>query len=140
MKWICDNFLEYNFFTLLIVPEGIEILKGHRIQHFQHSSFNRTRRNWNQIRRFLKLIHWYSFNRTRRNWNYCQMFHRQRFHRTFNRTRRNWNFHVVFKCIVVVVLLIVPEGIEIFFAAFFKKSDTQLLIVPEGIEISFPCE
>ena len=118
-------------FSLLIVPEGIEILP-HVLPDLAPLSFNRTRRNWNfwpAITHYVNL----PFNRTRRNWNSLpshplhqstlllivpegiEMYLNIRdgiLNQTFNRTRRNWNFATLHKCAWQGFLLIVPEGIE----------------------------
>ncbi len=75
---------------LLIVPEGIEISMTKRKGCTKYT-FNRTRRNWNDIYVINRENVAWSFNRTRRNWNKINSSKVGTIHKTFNRTRRNWN-------------------------------------------------
>ena len=97
-------------FSLLIVLNGIEILY-HYIIGLVPKTFNRTKWNWNV---------------------YPDSFHEPV--DTFNRTKWNWNWQVEFYFYDIYYLLIVLNGIEIWFNCFSLWRQ-QLLIVLNGIEI-----
>ena len=130
-----NGFLPKNSAYLLIAPEGIEIQIYHRSWKLLNSlnrtrrnwnisvlrtdisqmlSLNRTRRNWNTVVNVVPIIPPGPLNRTRRNWNNrCSekiVWHQQ----TLNRTRRNWNIIPPGPTAPALMLLIAPEGIEIY--------------------------